>query len=68
MEVTAPLHFQQHYALECLWDCHDDTRELGCETVRLTVPGALERLHELATDENEYDNVRQAAQTRLEGF
>lgn len=68
MEITAPLHFQHHYAFECLWDCHDDTRELGCDTVNLTIPGALERLKELAEDEGEYDNVREAAQKRLEGF
>jgi len=68
MEITAPLHFQHHYAFECLWDCHDDTRELGCDTVSLTVPGALERLRELAEDDDEYDNVREAAQRRLDGF
>ena len=28
----------------------------------------LERLRELAADENECDNVRQAASERLEGF
>lgn len=68
MEITSPLHFQHHYAFECLWDCHADTRELGCDTVNLTIPGALERLKELAEDEDEYENVREAAQKRLEGF
>lgn len=68
MEITAPVHFQHHYAFECLWDCHAETRELGCDTVSLIIPGALERLKELANDENEYDNVREAAQERLEGF
>jgi len=67
MEITAPLHFQHHYAFECLWDCHDDTRKLGCDTVNLTIPGALERLKELADDENEYGNVREAARKRLQG-
>ena len=68
MEITSPIHFRHHYAFECLWDCHDGTRGLACDTVDLTVPGALERLKELATDEDEYDNVREAAQERLEGF
>ncbi len=68
MAVTAPVEFASEYAFECLWDCHDDTRALGCEMVSLSSPGALERLREIAADEAEADNVRQAAQERLEGF
>jgi len=66
MDVTAPVHFQREYAFECLWDCHYETRTLGCETVSLTEPGALERLKELAADED--DDVREAAQARIEDF
>jgi len=66
MDVTAPVHFQREYAFECLWDCHYETRALGCETVSLAEPGALERLKELAADED--DDVREAAQARIEGF
>ncbi len=68
MEITAPVHFQHNYAFECLWDCHCETQILGCQTVSLTIPGALERLRELAADENEDEDVREAAQRRLEDF
>ena len=66
MDVTAPVHFEREYAFECLWDCHHETRALGCETVSLTEPGALDRLRELAADEDESDHVREAAQARIE--
>jgi hypothetical protein len=68
MDVTAPIHFRREYAFECLWDCHYETRVLGCETVSLTEPGTLERLKELAADEDESDDVREAAQKRIECF
>ncbi len=31
MAVTAPARFCSQYAFECLWDCHWNTRVLGCE-------------------------------------
>lgn len=68
MDVTAPVHFQSEYAFECLWDCHHETRALGCKTVPLAIPRVLGRLQELAADENESDDVREAAQARIEGF
>lgn len=68
MAATAPVHFTAEYAFECLWDCDSDTRALGCEMVNLSMPGALERLRELAADPDELDNVRQEADERLEGF
>jgi hypothetical protein len=68
MAVTAPVEFASQYAFECLWDCHWDTRALGCETVSLSTPGALEQLREIAAEADEYDPGRQAAQERLEGF
>ncbi len=68
MAVTAPAEFASKYAFECLWDCHWDTRALGCKTVNLSTPGALERLKDIAADTAESDNVRQPAQERLEEF
>jgi hypothetical protein len=68
MAVTAPVEFTSEYAFECLWDCHWDTRKLGCEMVSLSTAETLERLREIAGDANESDDVRQAAQERLEGF
>jgi hypothetical protein len=68
MAVTAPVEFTSEYAFECLWDCHWDTRKLGCEMVSLSTPGVLDRLREIAADTNESDDVRHGAQERLEGF
>lgn len=66
MDATAPVHFAAEYAFECLWDCHWGARALGCETVNLSAPGALERIRELAADPHESEDVRQAARERLE--
>jgi hypothetical protein len=68
MAATAPVEFASEYAFECLWDCHDDTRALGCEMVSMPTPGALERLREITEDAVESGDVRRAAQERLEGF
>lgn len=68
MEVTAPVEFASKYAFECLWDCHSDTRKLGCEVVNLSTPGVLERLRELAADANEEDTVQQAAREALSEY
>jgi hypothetical protein len=68
LAVTAPVAFTSAYAFECLWDCHWDTRILGCEMVSLSTPGALERLREIAADPGESENVQAAARERLEGF
>ncbi len=65
MAVTAPVEFASEYAFECLWDCDDGTRALGCEWVSFSTPGALERLQELAADTSEYDDVQEAARKRL---
>ncbi len=68
MAATSPVHFTADYAFECLWDCHWDTRELGCEMVSLSADGTIERLRELVTDPNESESLREQARTRLEGF
>lgn len=68
MDATAPDVFQANYAYECLWDCHADTRICGCETVSLSLPGALARLKELADDNIETDSVRENAKVALDDF
>lgn len=52
-------------AFECLWDCEPGTREIGCQHVDLSLPGAVERLHALAADPVESELVRNAAAARL---
>ena len=65
MAATAPAEFVSRYARECLWDCHWDARELGCRMANISAPGVVERLRELATDKNESNGTRQAAEKRL---
>ena len=65
MQANAPTQFAETYAYECLWDCEEEARELGCESVALTLPGARERLSLLAADSRESELVRSAAQKRL---
>lgn len=68
MATTAPDVFQAHYAYECLWDCHDDTRICGCENASLSQPGVLARLNEISEDSNEDDEVRAAAKLAINEF
>ncbi len=57
--------FARGLALECLWDCEDDVRRLGCDKVNLEVPEAHARLHVLSRDLHEDKQVRDAAKERL---
>jgi hypothetical protein len=68
MASTAPDVFQAQYAYECLWDCHWDTRIVGCYNVALSHPGALARLKEMAENPNESEKVREAAQEAIDEF
>ncbi len=65
MSVNAPARFAAGYAFECLWDCEEETREIGCKGVLTQLPGAEERLRTLAEDPYESEAVRSAAQARL---
>lgn len=56
--------FARGLALECLWDCEDDVRRLGCDKVNLDVPEAHARLHVLSRDLHEDKQVRDAAKER----
>ncbi len=68
MAITAPDFFTDEYAFECLWDCDWLAYDTGCAMVDLSTPGALERLSELTADEDESNDVREAAQKRIDGF
>lgn len=58
-------HPEAHARLvEGLWDCEASTRALACEGVR--VESATARLHELASDPWQDDEVREAARLALE--
>lgn len=67
MAATAPDHFTSEYAYECLWDCDWTALQIGCAMVDLSMPGAIERLKEIADDACESDNTREIAKKRLEG-
>jgi hypothetical protein len=57
--------FDGTWAVECLWDCEPDTRQLGCERVDLSVRSAINRLRELSTARHEDPDVGLAAANRL---
>lgn len=57
--------FAHGRALECLWDCEDNVRLIGCRAIDMAVPDALERLHAIRRDPYEDDDVRAAARDRL---
>lgn len=65
MQANAYEWFSETYALECMCDCDEETREIGCESVSLLMPRALERLNDLAKDEFEAEIVRGAAAARI---
>jgi hypothetical protein len=64
MRANAPEWFARGYALECMWDCQEETRIIGSESVALDLPGAVERLRALADDPFEDESVRDAARKR----
>ena len=57
--------FVRTYAQECLWDCEDRTRVLGCETADLTDKINSARIKQLSTDVWEDESVRNTATKRL---
>ena len=57
--------FVRTYAQECLWDCEDRTRALGCEAVDLEDKVTNERIKQLSTDVWENELVRNAVAKRL---
>ncbi len=65
MQANAPEYFAGRMAFECMWDCDEEARALGCQAVDLNRPGVLTRLRELADDAFEEEEVRNAASNRL---
>lgn len=63
--ASEPEWFSRGLAYECLWDCDDQVREVGCDAVHLDMPGTRERLHAIWHDGYIDDAVRQRAKARL---
>lgn len=57
--------FVRTYAQECLWDCEDRARALGCEAADLTDKVTNKRIKQLSIDVWEDEFVRNAAAKRL---
>lgn len=64
IHITAPDLFRESFALECLWDCEDQTRALGARCVPFKSSPATERLRYLASDRWEDSDVRSAVTGR----
>ena len=65
LAATAP-DFVDRYALECLWDCEEETRVVGASTVDTADPRALARIRLLAGDRHEEPEVRAECRARLD--
>ncbi len=65
IQITSPEYFAKNLAFECLWDCEDETRELGAKYVSLDSNDALHRIQNLADDALEETSVRDTAKERL---
>lgn len=63
--VSEPDRFGREPAYECLWDCEDNVREVGCSAVHLDISGARERLHVIQHDASIEEGVRRRAKARL---
>ena len=65
MQINAPAAFAETYAFECLWDCAEKTRMIGCESVPLMTIGARERFQAMTADPLENELVKAAIAQRL---
>ncbi|WP_130798576.1 HEAT repeat domain-containing protein [Streptomyces otsuchiensis] len=66
LEATDPF-FAAGFAVECLWDCEEDTREVAARAATSGDARVAERLRRLATDPAERDGVQTAVRGRLGG-
>jgi len=57
--------FAEGLAIECLWDCEEQTRRVGCVTSSWTSSDARQRLTELAADRLQDRGIRSTATRRL---
>ncbi|MEV1007076.1 HEAT repeat domain-containing protein [Streptomyces sp. NPDC049881] len=59
--------FAAGFAVECLWDCEEDTRETGARHATTGDTRVMERLRRLAADPAEEAAVQTAVRGRLDG-
>ncbi|WP_326600201.1 HEAT repeat domain-containing protein [Streptomyces sp. NBC_01803] len=57
--------FGSGFAIECLWDCQEDTREVAARFATVLDTRVVERLRRLATDPAEEAGVQTAVRGRL---
>ncbi|MGV9900389.1 HEAT repeat domain-containing protein, partial [Streptomyces tendae] len=57
--------FAAGFAIECLWDCEETTRELAARHAETGDNRVVERLRRLATDPAEEDEVQTAVRSRF---
>ncbi len=65
MSITSPDFFRDHFAKECLWDCESETRAVGAKFARLGDNASFDRVHKLASNPFEEEEVRAEAGKRL---
>lgn len=56
--------FADDLAVECLWDCEESTRAVGCATATWTSPRVRQRIAEIASDRLEARSPRAVAMRR----
>ncbi|OEU96456.1 hypothetical protein AN216_20410, partial [Streptomyces oceani] len=64
LAVTDPA-FHGGFAIECLWDCEESTREIAAQYATTGDARVVERLRRLATDPAEEAGVQSAVRGRL---
>ncbi|MFX4293976.1 HEAT repeat domain-containing protein [Streptomyces bohaiensis] len=64
---TADPSFPTGLAVECLWDCEEDTREVAARAATSGDARVADRLRRLAADPAERDGVQTAVRGRLAG-
>jgi hypothetical protein len=57
--------FPAGFAVECLWDCEESTRELGARHAAIGDARVVEQLRRLATDPAEEAEVQTAVRSRI---
>ncbi|MFE0538362.1 HEAT repeat domain-containing protein [Streptomyces nigra] len=64
LAVTDP-SFPAGFAVECLWDCEESTREIAARHAETGDTRVVERLRRLAADPAEEDEVQTAVRSRI---
>ncbi|MGW1890669.1 HEAT repeat domain-containing protein [Streptomyces sp. NPDC002004] len=66
LAATAP-SFAAGFAVECLWDCEESTREVAARHAETGDARVVDRLRRLAADPAEEDEVQTAVRSRMVG-